>query len=260
MELDPDEIDVQLRSPVEVGHRMIALSAVSHLLGGVADDAEDNTEDEDDDEDVASSDATVGERFDWLTWLTQERLLDALSPAERELLTRAFDLDSASELDEEGSAGEALGALAWAVQRSDRTVLDRGYPYLDLLNLVPSPWDDATPFLATLALRPEPEIAMARESAEILSWRAEVEIERRQANRSDRADIETAIRDVAAEAGAAAVAVIGIDGDLMIAGESIRALSDTVISSMAAAARARLRAMNWLCGLGDWDDPALTEI
>jgi len=259
MDLDPDEIDIQLRTPVEVGHRMIALNAVSHLVGTAAEDSEADSMDEEEDDDKLT-DATSGERFDWLTWLTQEGVLDALSLAERALLTRAPDLDSPEDLDEEGTAAEALGALAWAVQRSELTVLDRGYPYLDLLDLVPSPWDDSSAFLTTLTIRSEPEIATARESAEILSWRAQVEVERRQANWRDQLDIEAAIQDVAAEAGAAGVAVIGVDGDLTIAGESIRALSDTVISSMAAAARARLRAMNWLCGLGDWDDPILTTI
>lgn len=260
MDLDPDEIDIQLRTPAEVGRRMIALSAVSHLLSGIEGDAQDDSEVDDDEDGVESTDSSAGERFDWLTWLTQEGVLDALSPAESALLTRAPDLDSPDDLDEEVTAAEALGALAWAVRRSALTVLARGYPYLDLLDLVPSPWDDTSAFVSALTLRTETEIAMARESAEILSWRAQVEVERRQANWRDQSDIEAAIQDVAAEAGAAGIAVIGIDGDLTIAGESIRALSDTVISSMAAAARARLRAMNWLCGLGDWDDPILTTI
>jgi len=260
MDLDPDEIDIQLRTPAEVGRRMIALSAVSHVLGGPFDVGEAGSEDEGDDGDVDSMGAAAGELFDWLTWLTQEGVLEALSPAEREMLTRAPDLDSAEDLDEEGTAAEALGALAWAVRRSELTVLDRGYPYLDLLDLVPSPWDDTSAFLSTLALRPELEIAGARESAEILSWRAQVEIERRRAVGKDLAEIEAAIRDVAAEAAAAGVARIGDGGDITVAGESIRSLPDGVISSMAAAARARLRAMNWLCGLGDWDDPVLVDI
>ena len=259
MDLDLDEIDIQLRTPAEVGRRMIALSVVAHLLAGAGDDAEDGSEEEDNDDDEPT-DAPAGQRFDWLTWLTQEQLREALSPSEQALLTRASELDAPDDLGEEGTAAEAIGALAWAARRSELTVLDRGYPYLDLLDLVPSPWDDTSAFLSTLALRPESEIASARESTEILSWRAQVEIERRQANRGDRADIEAAIRDVASEAATAGVAQVGDDGDLVFAGESIRALSDNVISNMAAAARARLRAMNWLCGLGDWDDPALTDI
>jgi len=262
MDLDPDEIDIRLRTPMEVGSRMIALSAVSHLISRRAADTLESMDDEDDgDEHGSESDEdTAGERFDWLTWLTQERLLDALTSSERKLLDSRTAIELPPDLDDEGAAGESLGALAWAVGRSDLTVLDRGFPYLDLLDSVPSPWDEAVQFLSGLTLRPEHEIANARESAEILFWRAQVEVERRTSKGRDRFDIEAAIRDVAAEAALAGVATLGEDGDLAVGSESIARMSDTVILGMVAAARARLRAMNWLCGLGDWDDPVLTDI
>ena len=52
---------------------------------------------------------------------------------------------------------------------------------------------------------------------------------------------------------------VGADGDLALTGESIRGFSAEVLESLVAASQARLRAMNWLCGLGDWDDPDLTD-
>lgn len=257
MEQDPDEIDIQLRSPAQVGRRMIALSAVCNLVGHSIGGADEELDDETDDD---QPDDGSGERFDWLTWLTEERLVDALTPAERALLELSTDRQLLDELEDEGAAGEALGTLAWAVQRSDQTVLDRGYRYVDLLDIVPSPWDETAPFLAGLTLRPEDQIAAAREAAEILSWRAQVEVERRQSRGRNRAEIEEAIRDVAAEAASSGVAQVGADGDLIVGGESVRTLPDAIVQSMVAAARGRLRAMNWLCGLGDWDDPILTEI
>lgn len=259
MDLDPDEIDIQLRSPIDVGRRMIALSAVSHCMIRASADPLDEDEDIDQ-EDSDSTDDEAGERFDWVTWMTQERLLDALSSFERDLLANVSIVDDPDALDDEGAAVESLGALAWAVGQSELTVLERGYPYLHLLDLVPSPWDGSSSFLSRLELRTEPEIASAREAVEVLSWRAQIEMERRRASGRDRTDIEAAIREVAAEVAAVGVATVGPDGDLTIGGESIRLLSDTLVTSMVAAARARLRAMNWLCGLGEWDDPALTEI
>jgi hypothetical protein len=159
MVLDTDEIDIQLRSPADVGRRMIALSAVSHLLGGCINVPNDQLDDEaveDEEEDSAA------ERFDWLAWLTQEQIVLALAPSERALMGSSLGDGSLADLDDEGAAGEALGALAWAVRLSALTVLDRGYPYLDLLDIVPSPWDETTPFLTGLTLRPEGEIANAR--------------------------------------------------------------------------------------------------
>ena len=259
MNLDSDFIEIQLRSSVEVGRRMIALSAVAHLVGRPSDDPEVGDDDDDRGDDQLIDDH-AGERFDWLAWLTQELVLDALSPRERRLLSTTTSPLSNDDLDDQGAAGEALGALAWAVHRSNLTVLDRAYPYLGLLDLVPSPWDDPSPFLSGLTLRSEPEIAAARESIEILTWRAQLEIERRHATGRDVNNIEAAIRDVASEAAAAGVVPIGDHGDLTIGGESVRSLSDEIVVSMAAAARARLRAMSWLCGLGDWDDAALIEM
>ena len=260
MDLDPDEIEIQLRSPREVGVRMIALSAVSHLISPASTEFEEQLDGDDGEGEGDGLEDIAGERFDWLSWMTQELLLDALSQAERALLDSPLPNEPPGEQDDAGASGEALGALAWSVRQSDLTVLDRGYPYLDLLDNIPSPWDDSDRFLSGLTLRSESEIATARESAEILSWRAQVEVERRQATGRDRSEIEAAIRDVAAEAASAGVALIGDDGDIEVGGESIRTLSETVIAGMVAAARARLRSMNWLCGLGEWDDPTLTDI
>lgn len=255
MDLDPDEIDIQLRPPIEVGRRMVALAALAYRAAG-----EDRNSEDDEDLDPDEIVDDVEDRLDWLAWLAAHDLLDALTRTEEELLGTA-DADLPDDaLEHASTAAESLGALAWAVGRSELTVVDRGYPYLKLLRLVPSPWDDPGPFLAGLALRTEDQIAAARDAAELLAWRAVVEVERRRASGRDLADIEAAIRDVATEAVASGVMEVGKKGDLMVAGESIRSLQGSILESMVAASQGRLRAMNWLCGLGNWDDPALTEI
>lgn len=255
-ELPDDEIDIDLRSAEEVGRRMIALSAVAHRVG-----VESDEEPDDEDDDPSGLTDEVEERLDWLAWMADHSLVGALTASERALL----DTDDASltkeERDAQATALESLGALAWAVGRSDLTVLDPGYPYQRLLDGVPSPWQEPRPFLDVLTVRPEAEIATARDAAELLSWRAQVELERRSAvTPVEVAEIEEAIWDVTREVVEGGLAPVGPDGDLMIGGESIRSLDDAIVLSMAAAARARLRAINWLCGLGHWDDPVLVEI
>ena len=255
-ELIPDdEIDIALRSAEAVGRRMIALSAVAHRVG-----VQPNEEPDDEDDDPSGLTDEVEERLDWLAWLADHSLLDALTAAERALLDTGDESLGDDDRDDQATALESLGALAWAVNRSGLTVLDRGYPYQRLLDGVPSPWQEPRPFLDVLTVRAEAEIATARDAAELLSWRAQVEVERRAAGPREAAEIEDAIRDVAKELVEAGLAPVGPDGDLLIGGEPIRSLDDGIVVSMAAAARARLRAISWLCGLGDWDDPALVEI
>jgi len=243
--LDSDEIDVELRTPVEIRARILILSAIFRRL------ALENAPLEEEEDSLADA-------FDEREWLREQGLARQLTARETALLDSPLG-SIAPELTIEASwQGEALSALAWAVDAMPMPSVDATSDPRPIMELVPRPWDAIKAWMSQPVIVSESDAVRERELAEIWHWRATTELLRREASPADRRDFEAAIREVAAEARSAGIAPALRDGDFSVRGRSIKESSDTEIDELIAATGQRLRALNWLCGFGDsWDDAPL---
>jgi len=247
-ELAVEEIEINLRAPREVAARVVVLAAVSRRAF-LEQEAEHGT----------AGDDAAGERFDLVAWLEAEGLADAVSPSERRLLAAPLGQLGRETADEASWAAEALVALGWALN------LVPSIPPYDapadpsaLLESVPAPWDKTAIFLALDKLRPEPEIAVERDEAELWHWRAELAAALPNAAEPERAELARAVREVTQDAAAAGLIPPPIDADFPVRGRPYGAIPDDERAILADIATQRLHALNWLCGFGsDWDDVPL---
>jgi hypothetical protein len=239
-----DEIDINLRSPREIGVRIIILAALTRrlLIDQVNADAE-----------------SANDLFDLRHWLADQQLNNRLTAQERRVIDAVPGQIPPADLADAEMASESLVTLAWAAG------LDARLPPVDepadprrLLDQLPSPWDSVQSFIDGLKLRPEGDIAMERERAELWLWRATIEPERREASGQVRAEIEAIIKDAARESQQAALINDLRAGDFAIAGQPFRQLTPDQHDLVATIAAARLRTLNWTCGFGaSWEETPL---
>lgn len=235
-----DELDIELRPATAVAARAIIVAAVLHRLA--MERAETATDEAD-------------EAFDLREWLREQRLLDLAAPDERELLERTAGSLTHEEVSRWSWQGEALAALAWALQLA--RIDPPGVP-TDLgtaLAHIPSPWDAAGEWRRQARLQPESTIITERERAELWRWRAVTEAARREATPGEIGDIETAIADVVAEVSSTGIIAGVREGDFAVGNQRLRDLAPHDLDDLQAATTERVRALNWLCGFGQtWQD------
>jgi len=242
------EIEINLRSAGEVGARLVVLDTLCRRLFL---------------EDPAAKDVLgeepEAERWDLAAWLNEHGLSAHLTPKEREMLDRPAGSLSEEDLASETWLGEALVVLAWSA-----SLLDALPPPVEpsepgpVLARIPAPWDDVRPFLKSITLRSEQEIAMERERAEIWAWRAGIEVERRAAKGRAARELQETIAEVVREAAASGLLPSSRLADFPVDGLPFSALPEERREQVAVIATARLHALNWLCGFGDrWDNVPL---
>jgi hypothetical protein len=242
---DLDEIDLELRSPVEIRTRILILASILRRLSL---------------EDAAIEDGgdVSAEAFDEREWLREQGLAGKLTAGEAELIDGPPGTAGPEAISEASWQGEALVVLGWAIGALDMPPVGTLSDPRPLLDFVPRPWEGAKEWLGDAGIVSESEAAREREIAEIWYWRLTTEALRRTAPSADRHDYEEAIREVAAEAHAAGLLPGLRDGDFSVHSASIKQLSETEVDELIAVTGQRLRALNWLCGFGDsWDDVPL---
>ena len=222
-----DGLDIDLQDPDDIGSRLILLSAV-----------------------VLWPKLEVHERKQWMTWMGSEGCLQVATDFEIDLLKHP---DEGAE-SESAAAIEALVALAWSVglipELPSRSHVDQISTILDAM---PTPPERVEPFLNGLIQLDENVLALERERAEIWTWRLRSEILRRMAKGIELVEITEAIREVVLEA-AAVGAIPDNDGtDFQLEGVAVREIPDEQFNDKLMIAEERLRALNWVCGLTDWE-------
>jgi hypothetical protein len=244
-DVDQEEIDVELRSPVEIRTRILILAAVLRRLS-----LEDTAAD-------AGSDAPA-EAFDEREWLREQGLAGELTADEAALLDSPLGSVALEAIGEASWQGESLAVLGWAIGAHDMPPVGTVSDLRRIIDVVPRPWDATKAWLGDPAIVSEPEAAREREVVEIWYWRLTTEVLRRTSSDADRRDYEEATRDVAAEALAAGLLLRLHDGDFSVHGTSIKDISGDDINELIAVTGQRLRALNWLCGFGtSWDNVPL---
>lgn len=241
---DEQEIEISLRSPEEVGARIVVLAALCRRLF-----LEDPTAKEALEEDPET------ERWDLNAWLDERGLSAILTPEERRLLERPVGRLTPEELARGPWLSEALVALAWAVSLMDALPQPMGpADVATVLPRIPAPWDELRPFIGRLSLRSEAEIALERERAEIWAWRAGIEAERRAARGRAAHELQAVIEEVVQEAAASGLLPPAKLADFQVDSVPFSALPMEQVEQIALISSARLHALNWLCGFGEtWD-------
>jgi hypothetical protein len=242
---DQDEIDVELRSTVEIRTRILILSAVLRRLTL---------------ENAAASEGgdPTAEAFDEREWLREKGLMSELTPEEATLLNSPVGTLTPEAIIDSSWWSEALSALAWAIDIVELPPSDTISDPARVMDAVPRPWDEIHGWFGDPALVSESEVVHQREIAEIWHWRATTEVLRRSGSVGEKQDYEEAIRDVANEALDAGLVPTLRHGDFSVHGRSIKDLSGDSLEELVAVSRQRLRALNWLCGFGaSWHDVPL---
>jgi hypothetical protein len=225
-----DELDIDLQGPDDIGSRVVLLSSLALLP--TLDDRE---------------------RARWTTWLQREGVLELATPAELDLLeTRAGD--NGDEEDVSADSAEALIPLAWSVGLFEELPARASPETLKfVMEAVPMPPERVEPFLNGLILLNEETIALERERAEIWEWRMGAELRRRQTHGVAMVEVTEAIREVVLEA-ATSMVIAENDGiDLLVEGVRVMELEPPEVGELLMVTQERLRALNWVCGLTEWD-------
>lgn len=224
---DLDELDIDLRDTDDIGARLILLSAL--VLWPTLDS---------------------GERAQWFSWLKLQSVLSVATEWEID------ELRSPSEEGEEMSreAAEAVISLAWTTGiiaelpvRSEPGIVE------SILENLPVPQERLEPFLDGLILLDEGNIALERERAEIWRWRTTAEVLRRVSHGLARVEVIEAIREVVLESATTGVIIENDGNDFLMNGVKVVDLDTDALDHLLLVTDERLRALNWACGLTDWD-------
>jgi len=236
-----DEIDVEIRSSLEIRSRILILAAVLRRLALEAAAQENDTE-------------PLADAFDEREWLREQGLSEDLTPGEATLLDSPPGSVASEVITETSWQGEALVALGWAVRALDMPPAGMTVDIHSLIESVPRPWDDIQHWFDNPAIVSEQEAIREREIADIWRWRATTEVLRRRGTTADSQEYEEAIREVVAEARAAGLVNALRGEDFGVDGASIKELSTSDLDQLIAVTAQRLHALNWLCGFGaSWD-------
>lgn len=235
---DLDEIDIHLRPAADVGGRLLALVALARR-GFLERPLEKITDD-----------TPEAERFDLISWLSEERLTDYLAPAERAMLERPIGALSAEDAVAATWSIEGAAALAWAL---DLLPMIPGYDETTaaaaVIEALPATWSRTTEFRSGAKLRTEAEIATERERAEIWHDRADQYWQMQEGWEPDLIAPWEVIAAMADEAHAAGLLARPVDGDFPTRLGPYAILPPEIVEELELIAFHRLVALNWLCGL-----------
>ena len=238
-----DELEINLRLPSVVAARAIVLATLCRRA--YLDLA--STEQRGDDPE--------GERFDLAAWISEQGLDPALTRREHRLLKTRLGKIPSDEVLSASWQVEGLAVLAWTLRLVDEAPgYDEPIDPSSLLVRLPAPWDATQALRTTGIIRGEPEIARERERAELWHWRGEIETLVAEADAREAKEVRLAIREVAEEAHAAGLLLPPAGNDFPVQGRPYRSRAAELRETLAGIAAERLRALNWICGLGlDWD-------
>lgn len=195
------------------------------------------------------------DRFDLQAWAELE-LGPWLSTTEARILRTPVSGLSDDDLAACADALSASCAIGWAVRVLPDTTLRVALDNADELRVLewsPGPWRKVREITRQVRLRSDQELADEREKWDIVVWRLSLF-----QDANDDAVDQAALVDVLAEV--TELGKLRTDGtDLVTAdGAPFSAFAEEELAKLEHHAALRLRALNWVCGLGqDWDSAPL---
>lgn len=236
-----DEIEIQPWPPVELVGRAAVLASLARRYaieleladGGDTFDLE-----------TERFDLSAWARTELGTWLTDDELR-VLNAANGEFT------DADADLCEDAIVGGVAVIWALGVVTLDRLPWDQ-VDELEarLLEWAPQPWGNVRPLVKQARVRSDDDLAAERERWELWYWRSSFE-----------GDLDAEDRAAIAEAAGEAQEAGLIDmraGDFLVDERTFGELDPLEQEAVAATSYARLRALNWVCGLGEtWETTPL---
>ncbi len=238
-------VDIDVRKPAVVRARMLVLDAVGKRLGLEAAYQAG----------VLTRDEAWDERFDLRAGLQDDKADGEMTTAERDVIESDPGELEADLAEEHSTSLESLSALAGLL-------LGVGGPPTppllveskETIDAIEEAVEKVRASDGTLVLPNDDELEAIREYYELWHWRVLLEGDLRSANPAERARIEQEIEEVSKE-----IQTVGLN-DLTTGMPLEQALfliagwRDEELASFERAVAARLRAINWLCGIGErWD-------
>ncbi len=180
-------------------------------------------------------------------WLAQEKLLQHLTSAERNLLEKPLGSWSARALTMTSWRAETLGMLMWAL-RLVETIPTYDTPFESDELLAPLDIFGQTIDLLWMAqLRPTDQLYRMRDTAEMWAWRARAaELQLMGIRPTEGVDFRDVIRTTAEQAYADGTLPAPIDGDFPVFGKSFATVSNDEFELVRGIASERYQIMAWL--------------
>ena len=243
---DDDFLEIELRSPKQIAGRILVLSAVvrrvmiEHRYMAAKDS----------DQDI---DETL---FDLRASLVLSGAEQELTASERALLGAPAGQMREDDLYDFGWEIEALRAILATVGLTEALPVPPSLGDIRAMEAVVAGLDPSVARIAEALRLPDDEsAARSREIVELWLWRASVEREIRESGPREQRLLRAEVREVATEAQHAGLVSITADGDFETGSQVIDQWADEELAGFELASHARLRALNWLCGLGiTWED------
>jgi hypothetical protein len=231
-----DELDIQLQDADDIGARIVLLSAIGFWPGFQG----------------------PRDRQTWLDWMRNQGVVEIATDEEHRFLTANSLSDE--DLDRSRSAFDAIWALAWCVHLHDQPGFALSSEALnELISNLPTPGAVVEPFLDDVLLRMEDEIVIERERAEVWNWRLAAEIMVRSRNVRAADDLRDAIAEVVLEC-SVSDAFADVDGqDFLVDETRVADLHSELLEVLMVSSDEQLRALNWVCGLTDWESIQIAE-
>jgi len=231
--MDDGSLDIALQETDDIGARIVLLSAIGFW----------------------PTFTEYRDRQTWLHWLEGHGILDIATDAERSLITRQHRTElTEAEQDRSRRSFDAIWPLAWAVGLHDQPGFALDEETLQaLIEELPTPGDAVEPFLDGILIRLEDDIAVERERAEVWNWRLAAEVMMRSGTKAIRTEMQEAVQEVVLEC-ATSPAFPDVDGlDFLVGEVQVRNLETLYLEVLMVASDEQLRALNWLCGLTEWE-------
>lgn len=232
--------DHELRSPLQVARRALALYAmlmrinIEHSWGWG-------------EEEISEDEADVM-RDRLLTWLDDEGILSYTDELEMEIIEAEIGELTEWQIRDVSYRLEALGVLMWALERlEDLAAYDEGFLDEEVLAELPNLEGTIDDFLDYASLRAEDELLLERQVCELWGFRIK-QIENEAGKLSDQT------REKIARARKKGIVTQLAQDDLVAFGKPVHRLSEDEIEELRIVATERMKAFNWLFGLGDsWE-------
>lgn len=236
-----DEIEIQPWPPVELVGRAAVLASLARRYAIELERAEGG---DPFDLETERFDLSAWARTELGSWLTDDELR-VLNTANGEFT------DEDADLCEDAIVGGVAVIWALGVVKADQLPWDQADELeAQLLAWAPKPWGNVRPLVKNARVRSDEDLAFERERWELWYWRSGFD---------DVPDAEdrAAIAEAAGEA--QEVGLIAMQaGDFLVDERTYGELDPLEQEAVGAMAYARLRALNWVCGLGEtWETTPL---
>jgi Domain of unknown function (DUF4272) len=235
--------DLEIRPALQVARRALALYAmlmrinIEHSWGWG-------------DEEISEDEADIM-RDRLLTWLDEEGILSYAEELEMEIIEAEIGDLTEWQIREVSYRLEGLGVLMWGLERlEDLAAYDEGFLDDEVLAELPNLERAIDDFIDYAGMRAEDELLLERRICELWSYR----LKQFDVDEAKNCELSEAVKKRLEDANNNGIVSNLAQEDLVAFGKPLHRLSKDEIEELRIITTERMKAFNWLFGLGDsWD-------